>query len=198
MQYTVHPVHSSLQASSLWNDTEAGKSTDLRFNLRLRLICLLHVKTFGFLTYQQKQILFTLLNPDICSSPVKSLLLYLRTACLADFSHPVRSFRHHSHLNKHFKALCSRESPCQQIPSDVQKACTVLSLPRYISKSPPKNKYLSVPVTEPWRLDLLFYFCLYKGDISFGNAPFLYLWTCLQHLALEWFPLISHLDFCFP
>lgn len=46
------------------------------------------------------------------SSPVKSLLIFLRAASSADFSYPCKSFKLHSHL----KALCSRESPCPVTP----------------------------------------------------------------------------------
>lgn len=66
---------------------------------------------------------------------MKSFVIFLKAARSADFSHPSESFKLHSYLNKHFRALCSRESPFPG--GDPQITDTALSLPR-----PPLNLLL--------------------------------------------------------
>lgn len=103
------------------------------------------------------------------SSAVKSLITFLREASSADFSHPGKSFKLRSHLNKHFKALHSRESPCPN--SDPQIAYTVLGLPRYNSKSPLRCQHLTVLQPQSLEAHLFIPTSVYSGVASPLEMP---------------------------
>lgn len=123
------------------------------------------------------------------SSPVKSLLIFLRTASSADFSHLGKSFKLHSHLNKHFKALHCRESPCPN--SDPQKAYTVLSLLRYTSKSPLRSEHLTVFQLQRLQAHLFVPTPVYSGVASPLEMSHS---STYDHACNTWYQ--SHFSFC--